>query len=123
MIFIIFTLLAILISLLAFPQLIYQVVTNAYRTNAGLLDFFKGTGAFFASIGSVFAGINNALLAGSGGVRDFIASIGSLISPLANSNGAGKYLVIQNAALWITAIVVLVYGRYGRRRIVPMRKR
>jgi hypothetical protein len=123
MVFVIFVLLAIVVSLFAYPQLIYQIVTNAYRTNPGLLDFFKGTGAAFSSIGTVFAGIDSALLSGSAGLRDFILGVGSIISPLANSDNAGKYLAIQNGSVWITAIIVIIYGRYGRRRIVQLRKR
>ncbi|MGA9387454.1 MAG: hypothetical protein WBV70_01355, partial [Candidatus Bathyarchaeia archaeon] len=68
-----------------------------------------------SSIGSVFSVINSALLAISPCFRDFVLGLGSPIAPLANLDNVGKYLVFQNAAAWISAIIVLLYGEYGRK--------
>ncbi len=110
-----FLLFILAVSLLAYPRLIYQTVTSAYQNNPSLLDFIRGTGEAMASIGSVFSPVNNALLASSPGFRDFAQTLGSLTKPLAGLDNAGKYLVFQNAAAWISAFLVLIYGEYRRK--------
>ena len=114
-VFILFTLLILSMSLLTYPQLIYQTIANAYENNSSLLNFIKGSGEALAPIGSIFSGINNALLPATPGFRDFAAGLGGLISPLANLDNAGKYLAFQNAAAWICALLVLFYGEFGRK--------
>jgi hypothetical protein len=47
--------------------------------------------------------------------RDFVLSIGIIIKPLVDSDNVGKYLTFQNAAAWICAILVLIYGEYARK--------
>jgi hypothetical protein len=112
---VVFSVFILAISLLTYPQLIYHIITNAYQNNPSLLDFIKGTGQAASSIGSVFSVINSALLAASPGFRDFVLGLGSLSAPLANLDNVGKYLVFQNAAAWISAMIVLLYGEYGRK--------
>jgi len=114
--FIVFMLLVVAVSLLTYPKLIYHAVSNAYQSNQALLDFVKGTGQTLASVGSVFSGVNSALLGSSPGTRDFFAGLGGAIGPLASLDGAGKYLVFQNAAAWLSALIVLLYGEYRRSR-------
>lgn len=114
-IFLLFSAFAFIISLLAYPQLIYRTVSNAYQNNPSLLEFVKSTNEALAPIGSIFSGINNALLSAAPTFRDFVLNIGIVIKPLADSNDVGKYLVFQNAAAWICAIIVLFYGGYARK--------
>ena len=114
-VFMVFALLILAISLLAYPQLIYQIIANAYENNPSLLNFIKGSGEALAPIGSIFSGIDTALLPATPGFRDFAAGLGGLISPIANLDNAGKYLVLQNAAAWICALLVLFYGEFGRK--------
>lgn len=112
---IVFSSFILIISLLAYPQLIYQTIRNAYENNPSLLGFVKGTGNTLASIGSIFAGINNAILPSTRGLRDFGMGLGGLITPLASLDNAGKYLVLQNAAAWICAFLVLFYVEFGHK--------
>jgi hypothetical protein len=79
-----------------------------------LLNFVKGTGQGLASIGGAFSAVNSALVAASPGLRGFALEIGGLIRPLSDLDNAGKYLLFQNAAVWISAIITLFYREYGR---------
>lgn len=117
--FVVFTL---LFSVLAYPQLIYRIVSNIYQTNPSLLNFVssvdnwaKGAAQALGPIGWISTGVNNALIAAAPGLRDFGAGLGGLIRPMATLDDAGKYLVFQNAAVWISILVILVYGeRMGK---------
>lgn len=111
----VFVVLILVISLLAYPRLIYQSISNLYQNNPSFLDFVRGTGEAVASVGSAFSAINNALLAAAPGLRDFGSSLGNLIQPLAGLDDPGKYLVFQNIAAWITAFIALLYGEYGQK--------
>jgi hypothetical protein len=111
-----------IISLLTYPHLIYQTVSNAYQNDPSMLNFVKSTGnslrgiaEALAPIGWICSAINNALLAIAPGFRGFALSLGSLIKPLADLDNAGKYLVYQNAAAWISAIIVLFYGEFRQK--------
>ncbi|MGC8895471.1 MAG: hypothetical protein ACP5LB_01710 [Candidatus Bathyarchaeia archaeon] len=111
----IFSAFAFMISLLAYPQLIYRTISNAYQNNPSLLGFVKNTAEALAPVGAVFSGINSALLSAAPTFRDFVLNIGIVIKPLVDSDNVGKYLVFQNAAAWICAIAVLIYGEYTRK--------
>jgi hypothetical protein len=115
MILIIFSALILAISLLAYPQLVHRTITSAYQSNPSLLSFIKGTGDAFASLGSVFSALNNALLANAPSFRNFVLGLGDPIGPLASLDNSGKYLVLQNSAAWISALVTLLYGKLGRK--------
>ncbi len=112
---VIFLLLTLTFSLLTYPTLIYQTITNAYQENPALLNFIRSTGEVVAPIGSILSPLNDALLTAAPSLRDFVLSLGSLIKPLADLDNVGKYLVFQNAAAWMSASVALLYGEYGRK--------
>ena len=114
-VFLLFSAFILIVSLLAYPQLIYRTVSNAYQNNPSFLNFVKGTAEALAPIGAIFSGINNALLSAAPTFRDFVLSIGIIIKPLVDSDNVGKYLTFQNAAAWICAILVLIYGEYARK--------
>jgi hypothetical protein len=101
-----------IISLFAYPRLIYQAISNAYQSNPSLLNFVKGTNQALSSIGGIFSGINSALLGAAPGFRNFALSLGSIIGPLASLNDGGKYLAFQNVAAWISALITIFYGEY-----------
>jgi len=108
-----FLALIIVVTLLAFPNVIYQAVTNAYLNNPGLLNFFRGSGqALSSTLGGAFSSLNNAAVAGSSGFRAFASGVGNLFSGLANTDNEGKYLFFQNAATWFCAFIVLFYGEF-----------
>jgi len=116
LVFAVFILLA---SLLAYPQLIYRTISSAYQHNPSLLNFTKSTSSSvkgiaeaLAPIGWICSSINNALLSAAPGFRDLALSLGGLIRPLTDLDNAGKYLVFQNIAAWVSALSALFYGEY-----------
>lgn len=101
------------VTLLAFPNVIYQSLTNAYISNPGLLNFVRGSGqALSSSLGGAFSSLNSAVLAGSSGFKGFASGIGNLFSGLANTDNEDKYLFFQNTAAWFCALIVLFYGEF-----------
>lgn len=110
-----FSALLLLISLFAYPRLIYQAIAYAYGNDPSLLGFIRSIGAALAPVGAVFSPINSALWWAAPGFRNFVLALGALISPVATLDPAGKYLVFQNAAAWISTLIILFYGRYGRK--------
>lgn len=101
---------AFLVSLIAFPKLIPQTIANLYESNTALLNSMKGAADTLAPIGSIFVGVNNALLAAAPSFRNFISGLGNLLRPLTSLDNEGKYLAFQNIAAWIAALTVLFYG-------------
>jgi hypothetical protein len=112
--FLVFTTFILIFALLAYPKLIQQTISNAYKNDPSLLGFIKGSTEAFAPIGAVFSSLNNALLAASPGFRDIASGFGTIIKPLADLDNAGKYLFFQNAAAWISALIALFYEEYIR---------
>jgi len=108
----VFSALILAVSLLTYPNLIYWTISNAYLNNPLLLNFVKSTGQSLASVGGAFSAINGVVLSASPGLRDFALGLGGVIRPLAELDNAGKYLLFQNAAAWISAIMLLLYGEY-----------
>lgn len=103
-----------LISLIAFPKLIPQIMANLYENNPTLLNSMKGSAETLAPIGSIFSGINNALLAVAPGFRNFVSGLGNILRPLTTLDNAGKYLAFQNVAAWVAALAVLFYVEFRK---------
>ncbi|MBS7615983.1 hypothetical protein KEJ45_02135 [Candidatus Bathyarchaeota archaeon] len=121
-IFLVFSALTLLFSVLAFPELVYQTFVNLYQSNPSLLEFVKATNSAtkglveaLAPIGWVCTAIYNALAASASGLRWFVSALGSVTKPLAESSPASKYLAFQNIAVWISAFSVLFYGMLTRK--------
>lgn len=110
-----FAIFILLISVLAYPSLIFLTITNAYKSSPSFLGFINGTAEAFASVGGIFSGLNGAIVAAAPGFRDSVLSLGAVIRPLINLDNAGKYLFFQNAAAWISAFIVLFYGEFVRK--------
>ena len=115
----IFAAFILLVSLLAYPQLIYRTISNAYQNNPSLLNFTKSTGdsvkgivEALAPINWICSSINNGLRAAAPGFRNLALTFGGLIKPLADLDDAGKYLAFQNIAAWISALTAIFYGVY-----------
>jgi hypothetical protein len=104
--------------ILAYPQLIYSGVSNAYRNNLGLANFVSGVDSWAGGVAEALppiGWINNALIGAAPAVRDAGTGLGNLLVPLVTLDNAGKYLILQNAAAWISVLAVLFYGeRRGR---------
>ncbi|NWG11679.1 hypothetical protein HXY33_08070 [Candidatus Bathyarchaeota archaeon] len=103
-----------IISLIAFPRLIPRTVADLYQNNPALFDFMKNVSATLAPVGSIFTGMNNALLSAAPGFRNVVSGLGNILRPLTNLDNAGKYLAFQNAAAWIAALAVLFYGEFRK---------
>lgn len=121
-VFLTFLILVLMVSLLAYPALVYQTLARAYQNNSPLYNFvvsvansLRGFAEAASPIGWIAATINNGLLAIAPGIRDLGLSLGSIIKPLADLDPAGKYLVFQNAGAWISVLLILFYGEYARK--------
>jgi hypothetical protein len=119
-IFLGFLALLLIVSLLAYPGLIYQSIMSTYQSKSPLYGFVVTTlnalrdfARAVTPIGWVATAINNGLLAIAPSFRTIGLGLGSLIAPLANLDSAGKYLLFQNAAAWISVLFVLFYGHYA----------
>jgi hypothetical protein len=119
LLFLLFVLVA---SLLAYPQLIYRAVSSAYQNNPSLVDFVasvdssvRGFAETVSPIGWISTSINNALLSSAAGVGGAGQRLGGLLRPVADLDNAGKYLVLQNAAAWISVLLILFYGEFLRK--------
>jgi hypothetical protein len=118
----VFGALILLVSVLTYPQLIYWTVSNAYRDDSLLLGFVtsisncgKGIAEALAPIGWICSVVNNALLSTAPAFRDFVLSLGGLTKSLVELDDAGKYLVFQNVAAWVSALTALFYGKHKRK--------
>ena len=120
-IFFVFSALILLFSLIVNPQLIRQTFLNLYRDPSAFnfvrstSDAAKGFAETLAPIGWVCTAINNAIIAAAPGFRAVAAVLGSMIKPLAELPPAGKYLIFQNFAVWVSAFMVLFYGMYVKK--------
>jgi len=111
-----FSALILLVSLLAYPQLVYLTVSNAYKTNPALLNLVKGISQALAPVGQALASMNSAFISAAPTFRNFVVGVSAVTSPLMNLDATGKYLVFQNVAAWTSALTALVYGVYMRNR-------
>jgi hypothetical protein len=122
MVFLAFLVLVLLVSLLTYPALVYQTITGAYQSHSSLYDFvvsvanlLRGFAQAVSPIGWLAATINNGLIAIAPGIGSVGTALGSVIAPLANLDSAGKYLVFQNTAAFVSVLSILFYGQYSRR--------
>ena len=111
-----FSVFIIMFSLFAYPQTIYHGVQYFYRSNPGAESFVISVDNWAKGVfGGAFSPISNGLLASSSGFANFASSVGDLLGPIASLDNAGKYLAFQNAAVWISVLLVLLFGeRAGR---------
>jgi len=121
-VFLSFAILVLLVSQLVFPGAIYQTLASSYRTHSPLYNFvvsvaksLSGFARAVGPIGWIVGGIHNALVALAPAVRAVGMAFGSLLGPFANLDPAGRYLVFQNLAAWISVISVLLYGQRSPR--------
>lgn len=113
-----FTLFILVTLLVAYPQAIYRAISGAYQANPSLLGLMKTTGQ---TLGFLSA-LGNAFTFAAPGFRDLALGFGGLISPLARLDNAGKYLVVQNTAAWLSALTALFYVEFLQKNR-PYRKR
>ena len=127
-IFVIFLMVAFTLYVLGQQSLIHESIVKFYKGNPffhGLvLNIIYGAqaiGRALAPIGWLASAINNALLAASPGFRNALLGLGTYIGgPTAELDLVGRYVLCQNVAAWVSAVVALAYGRYASR---PYRRR
>ena len=127
-ILLIFILVAFALYVLGQKSLALESVAKFYERN----PFFHGLvlkiiygaqaiGRAMAPIGWVISSINNALLAASPSLRNALLGLSASIGePIAKLDLVEKYVLCQNVAAWVSAVIALAYGRYASR---PYRRR
>ncbi len=102
-----------LVYSLAYPWWIHDVVVNLYRGNPSFLSFVTGIQSSFQTLGNTLEPVNNALLAAAPGFRSSFQNLGASTQSLVNMDITGKYILVQNLAAWVCALIALVYGKYA----------
>lgn len=118
----VFSALILLVSVVAYPWLIYEAFSNIYRGNTSLLEFVKsvnnGLKGFVEALGPIgwlCSSLNNAIISAAPTLRGFVSTLGGLVKPLVNLPSVGKYVVFQNVAAWVSALTVFSYGFLTRK--------
>ena len=121
-ILLVFLALVLLVSVLVNPWLVYGTLANLYQNNPQILGFvvtvnstLQGFAETVAPVGWLCSSIDGAIRAAAPSFRGFISALSALTKPLADLSPAGKYLVFQNLAAWLSALAVLGYGAYTRK--------
>jgi len=107
---------ALLAYSLAYPWWFHDMVVNFYYANPSLMTFVVRTQANLQSIWQALAPLNNALISAAPGFRDSLQNFGASLEPLTKLDITGKYLLVQNLAAWVSAIIALAYGKYASAR-------
>lgn len=118
-----------LLVIVEYPDLIHYWALNLYRGSPAFLDFvlgtaqwFRGVGQAAPSLGGLGSAVNDALIGLAPGFRRSLEVTGSsLMRPVVELDMVWKYLLSQNLAAWISAVVALAYGVYVSSR--PRRER
>jgi len=103
-----------------YPDLIHSWTVNLYRGSPAFLNFvsgamqwFHGLGQAVPPLGGLGSAINNALVGSAHGFRRSLEGAGwSINGPIVQLDVVGKYVLSQNLAAWISALVALAYGAY-----------
>lgn len=118
----VFSALILLVSVVAYPGLIYGTFSNMYRGNPSLLEFVKSVNnalkGFVEALGPISwlcSAVNNAIISAAPALRGFVSALGGLVKPLVDLPPAGKYIVFQNVAAWVSALTVFSYGFLTRK--------
>jgi len=120
---VIFLLSGIALYVLGYPNLIHDAVVGLYERSPFFLglvlwitDVAHAVGQALSPLGWLASAINKALLAAAPGFRNALQGLGAPITgAIAKLDLVGKYVLCQNLAAWISAVIALVYGRYASR--------
>jgi len=107
-------------ALVAYPNLIHSWTLNLYRGSPGFLGFvsgtmqwFNGVGRAVPALGDLGSAINNALFGAAPGFRQSLVGAGwSLTRGIVQLDVVGKYVLSQNLAAWVSALVAIFYSAY-----------
>ncbi|MBS7635853.1 hypothetical protein KEJ37_00670 [Candidatus Bathyarchaeota archaeon] len=118
----VFSSLILLVSVVAYPELIYGTFSNIYCGNPSLLGFVKSVNnalkGFVEALGPISwlcSAINNAIISAAPDLRGFVSALGGFVKPLVDLPPVGKYIVFQNVAAWVSALAVFSYGFLTRK--------
>jgi hypothetical protein len=128
-ILLVFISLAVGLMFVAYPDLIYYLTVNLYRSSpalvncaAGTASWFNGVGTLLPPLGGLGAAINNALIAAAPGFRQSFEAAGTTLTrPIIELDVVGKFALSQNLAAYAAALIALMYGAYAstrRRRVM-----
>ncbi len=114
MVFFVFLALSLLVSVVAFPDLIYNTVVGMFMGNPFFLGFVRGTTTLAQGFGDALAGV---LIVVAPGFHSGLDSSGeALTGSIVSLDSADKYLLSQNIATWASALLALGYGIYASTR-------
>jgi len=116
----VFLSMSLLLNNVVYPDLIYHGVVDLYRGNPSFLGFVKGTTDLVRGVGQALppvsglgTAINDAFLGAAPGFRSSLAGFGAaLTGSLVGLDVTGKYVLGQNVAAWMSALLALIYGLY-----------
>ena len=120
-----FSILAFIIYLIIYPQLIPNAVNWLLGGGNSILAGFitwtirgsNAVGRTLSPLGWLGASIEKGLASISLGFRDGVIGFTTpFIKPAVGSSLVGKYVLVQNMAAWTSAIIALYVGQRGRRR-------
>lgn len=117
-----FTIIIVLVAIAAYPHIVPATTVGLHTWNTAFHGFVMATIHVSQSIansippiGAVATAINNALLAASPAFRNTLeGAASSMTAGFVTFSPVEKYLVIQNAAVWTTAIVTLSYRWFAK---------
>ncbi len=115
--------------ILVYPNLFNDLAIGLYSENPSLhgfvlktIDVARGIAQTLSPIGWLASTINDALRGVAPGFRNAFEGLGApMAESLTNIDVLWKFTICQNAAAWISAMLVLAYGEYVS-RIYRIRK-
>jgi hypothetical protein len=119
-----FSILAFIVYLIIYPQLIPNAVNWLLGGGSSLLAGFitwtiKGAnavGRVVSPLGWLGSSIEEGLASIALGFRNGVIGLTTpIIKPVVQSSLVGKYVLVQNVAAWASAIIALYAGQRGRR--------
>jgi len=119
-----FIILILLITIAAYPHMVPTATSGFYKWNTAFLNFVATTieasntiANAIPPLGAAATTVQNALIAASPAFRSTLEGAASTITHgLVALNPTEKYVLIQNAAAWTTAIATLIYSQYAKTR-------
>ena len=87
-------------------------------------DMYSLAAVSYERAGDYQKAIDNYLKSAAPGFKNSLSGLGGLVNALANLDANSKYILCQNLAAWIPALIILAYGKYvSRPRIVRIKRK
>jgi len=118
----VFSALILVVSVIAYPELIYGIFSNLYLRSPSFHEFVKSVNnslkGFIGALGPIgwlCSSINDAIVSAAPALRGCASAFGGLVKPLVDLPPVGKYVVLQNVAAWVSALSAFLYGFLTRK--------